>query len=305
MATNLFGQIARVFTDPKGLWDDITGVSTQKQVADDTNKLNAQIASDTNRMNYDVAMKNFGLQQENLNYQKDLQQQIFNREDTAYQRTANDMLAAGLNPLSMNGTNGAGEVISTTPSQIDYTHQGYQAQQAQLNNINLLNGISQIAGFVDNMITQGAKRDSLRADVEAKNIKNMRDTAELLRFVDSNGFNKGSLKNQFKKYGLDIETKVDTGDWFENFKHASDYDRKRSMENLQYLNSYRGTQNDIQYGLNPNSTELERVITGLESMLDSNRFSKLSDSLMTDSGELDFGKLLQIAGVFGASRMFR
>lgn len=45
-------------------------------------------------------------------YQKALQERIFQREDTAYQRTAQDMVKAGLNPLSMQGTDNAGSAVS-------------------------------------------------------------------------------------------------------------------------------------------------------------------------------------------------
>lgn len=61
-----------------------------------------------------INQTNLDFQRENLAYQKATQQQIFDREDTAYQRTVNDMRAAGLSPLTMNGTNGAGEAIQTS-----------------------------------------------------------------------------------------------------------------------------------------------------------------------------------------------
>lgn len=57
---------------------------------------------------------NFISQQKNLNYQKQLQQKLFDREDTSYQRTVADMRNAGLNPLSMSSTNGSGATVSTT-----------------------------------------------------------------------------------------------------------------------------------------------------------------------------------------------
>lgn len=44
-------------------------------------------------------------------YNKALQQQIFDREDTAYSRTVNDMMNAGLSPLAMTGTNDSGSVV--------------------------------------------------------------------------------------------------------------------------------------------------------------------------------------------------
>lgn len=79
------GSLTSTLTDPKGWWDTFKNGETNV------------------------------IARENLDYQKALQQQIFEREDTAYQRSVNDMRLAGLNPLSMNGTDGAGEVVDTTP----------------------------------------------------------------------------------------------------------------------------------------------------------------------------------------------
>lgn len=58
--------------------------------------------------------RNLQFQYDNLEYQKALQEKIFDREDTSYQRTINDMRKAGLSPLAMNGTNNAGSAIPTT-----------------------------------------------------------------------------------------------------------------------------------------------------------------------------------------------
>lgn len=58
------------------------------------------------------ADRNYQNQLNMQRYNEALQQQIFAREDTAYQRTAKDMRAAGLSPLTMNGTNSAGEAIA-------------------------------------------------------------------------------------------------------------------------------------------------------------------------------------------------
>ena len=81
----------------------------------------------TNQTNQNIANQNLGFQRENLDYQKALQQQLFQREDTAYQRTVNDMRISGLNPLSMQGTNGAGEAIATEPMHNDFQFQNQLA----------------------------------------------------------------------------------------------------------------------------------------------------------------------------------
>lgn len=77
------------------------------------------------KSNEKIAAQNLAFQKEKLAYDQQLQQQIFNREDTAYSRTVKDMRAAGISPLAMQGTNAAGEVIQTTAPQngmvYDYT----------------------------------------------------------------------------------------------------------------------------------------------------------------------------------------
>lgn len=62
--------------------------------------------------------KNFELQKENLAYQKDLQNRIFEREDNAVQRRVNDLVKAGLSPtLAAGSSAGSGSVVSTSAPQ--------------------------------------------------------------------------------------------------------------------------------------------------------------------------------------------
>jgi len=67
-----------------------------------------------------VTKKNFGLQEENLAYQKMLQQTMFNREDNSVQRKIADLKASGLNPMFAMGQGAnAGQEIRTATPQID------------------------------------------------------------------------------------------------------------------------------------------------------------------------------------------
>ena len=76
--------------------------------------------------NAEINKKNYELQKDWQNYQKQLQREIFQREDSAIQRRASDIAAAGGNPATAwetgNGA-GAGSVVDTSaPQQAPYDY---------------------------------------------------------------------------------------------------------------------------------------------------------------------------------------
>lgn len=66
-----------------------------------------------------TAMKNRQSQQQQFDYSKELQQQMFQREDNAVQRRKADLIAAGLSPvLAAGSAASAGPVVSTNAPQL-------------------------------------------------------------------------------------------------------------------------------------------------------------------------------------------
>lgn len=106
-------------------WSNITGQANTEA----TNQTNKEIAlwnmlqqQKTNEMNY-------GMFKENLDYQRALNEQIMQREDTSYQRTVADMRKAGLNPLTMSGLNGSGgNVANVAPYNQEPITNNYQPE---------------------------------------------------------------------------------------------------------------------------------------------------------------------------------
>lgn len=137
------------------------GNDTAEKIAQETNAANAASVQQANETNYKIAQENLAYQRELFDYNKLLQERIFDREDNAYQRTVADMRKAGLSPLMMNGTNGAGEAIAQTALNNGYQAQAsqYQGYQNKYYNIDPLDTLTRLYGLYNNV--QSA-RETLR-----------------------------------------------------------------------------------------------------------------------------------------------
>lgn len=75
--------------------------------------------------------------QRNFNYEKGLQQEVFNREDTAYQRAVADAQAAGLSKGVVSGGAGAGSVLGASSTDIGGTNFFSNYQQRKMNALSM------------------------------------------------------------------------------------------------------------------------------------------------------------------------
>lgn len=121
--------------------------------------ISAYNAKKDRETNKDVARENLAYQQQNLDYQRAIQQQIFQREDTAVQRRKSDLLAAGMNPY-LSATQpgaGAGSVVSTSAP-----HNDFQSTLSR-DMASVSKGLAETPGQVLDAISaiQKVKQDSL------------------------------------------------------------------------------------------------------------------------------------------------
>lgn len=152
----------------------------------------------TNQANERIASENLAFQKENLEYQKELQQQIFEREDTAYQRKVDDLIKAGINPAVAAGGSGsaAGSIVST---QAPHNDMKYQAPQFSLGSaIDTLKSLKQIASIEEQ--TNVAKQ---QADY-ISSLKKKAD-AETVKLGLDNDFFTASQADRLKRVGFETD----------------------------------------------------------------------------------------------------
>lgn len=127
-----------------------------------TNKKNKDAADEANEI---VKQNNQFQQQAYLDeqkYNRDLQERLFKREDTSYQRTADDLQNAGYSPLAINGTNNAGSVVG-------------QAQMPELSGINPFQSESLNFGQLADIIGQADTRMLQERALDIQEAKNLSD----------------------------------------------------------------------------------------------------------------------------------
>lgn len=291
------------------------------QIAQDTNLANAEIYKGvndtnialnnaTNETNRAIAEQNLGFQRENLEYQKALQQDIFAREDTAYQRTAYDMAKAGLNPLSMSGTNGAGSVVSTSA-----LNNAYQAQSAQVQGYNAV-GATMLpfqAQAAQNNPFQVIAAQAQSGHFSPSEKKAIQQIATKMEKFQAQMYSFDFLTSAFGQIEDGINQAITHGiqrDQLNEVKKNNSVDRIAKLANLPYTfdeklgipmpintsngdevynmnrlksakleHEIRSFEHDNKYGLFNSSTDWERKITGIQYLIDTNRLQSVGNSL--------------------------
>ena len=268
------------------IWKGMTGQTSADRNTQATNEANAKmqeqsnqanlkIAQETNATNRNIAEQNLGFQRELQEYNKALQQQIFEREDTSYQRTAQDMLAAGLNPLDMQGTNGAGEVVSQSP-----LNNGFQAQigapmQASRNEVaptmgnlgQIVSALGSVSSAINGTMSGSLERDSIALDNDKKFLENMARANELgidykhLLSGTRTGWRKFSKKMDMDFVDNDGKSLFDT----EQYKNAG------YSAYADGANKNRELTHKMSAGIYDTDTDFERILTAISDWINNGR----------------------------------
>lgn len=224
------------------------------------NEANIQMTRETNALNKEIADRNYEQQERLFEYNKALQEQMFEREDTSYQRTAQDMMNAGLNPLSMQGTNGAGEAIAQTAPQNQMQYQ----QSPAIEKSNVANTMMQAANeLFSNMqdLQNGTiQRDKLRQEKKYAEYDHIVNALEQGFYWDSEKNDWSFDDEQFEKYLNSIYSKTEAD-------IAENINRKNQAEHK--------TTNKIY----DTDTKVERTITALYDWLTSGRSEEMWNTL--------------------------
>lgn len=110
---------------------------------------------------------NLGMQNANLQYQKDLQKQIFAREDNAIQRRSDDMEKAGFSKtLAAGSPAGAGAIVNTSAPQMDFNKATQKLSRAPEQILNLKAQRENIAQTKANTAYTDMQKDKAKKEIE-------------------------------------------------------------------------------------------------------------------------------------------
>lgn len=176
-----------------GIWNLISTVEqnhTNKGIADDNLAYQRERNAIEDARYEDETAYNRAWAEENRDYERALQQTIFDREDTAIQRQAEALSSMGINPVSqqLNGL-GAGQALSpsvapTASAQdsepLNNTFQKQSPLKAFVEGLGAsINQLVHIADTMNGLQTGQYQRDALALENDAKFLQNLRTANSL------------------------------------------------------------------------------------------------------------------------------
>ena len=255
-------------------------------IAAGSSKRNQERSNDFNR---EIAEKNYQLQSNELDYQHALQQQIFDREDTAYQRTVSDMRKVGMSPLAMSGTNNAGEAISTSAPQYNYEHKADVTTSQSLGSLipQAVSAVSNIASLrnqaaQNSLIEEQARKLRIENDYQEDNYASTQNKQsevldqQLRSLTQSNDENAATFDDRKARIKADLQAVLDNnrfqsatfGDRVQMITEQLEAQRKSNkMSDNQIRQLARDLSYQETYGISDDMSDNEKLIRVLAPVL--------------------------------------
>ena len=149
---------------------------------------------DDTKFSKNLAKWNAYQQLKEFEYAKDIQSQIFEREDNAVQRRMADLEKAGLSKTLAAGSGaGAGSVVSTHLSNVGNPSSSAPNTSTtfQTNFLDLLKNLEEIGAVEEQINFAKAQRDKINAETKSVEIENEMKSYDFERVKKGYGMNKG------------------------------------------------------------------------------------------------------------------
>lgn len=140
-----------------------------------------------------LALWNAYQQQREFDYAKDIQNQIFEREDNAVQRRVADLEKSGLsNTLAAGSGAGAGSVVSTHLSNVGNPTSNVQKPSLTFQNslLDVLKGVEEIKGIKEQINVAKEQKNRIKAETDSINLENDMKKYDFERVKQGYGMNK-------------------------------------------------------------------------------------------------------------------
>ena len=142
-----------------------------------TNIINKEIADQNLQYQLDEQQWQHEFAENQREYERQLQQEIFNREDTAIERQAEQLSKLGINPASQELSGlGAGQAVGSSTHNSVTPHNDFQMQDSGI--MGVISPILSLVNGINNLNTQGLQRDSIREQNDYQRLLNQEKAIE-------------------------------------------------------------------------------------------------------------------------------
>ena len=223
MAMNFIDRIGQLFSDPGSAWDNFKNGRTN-EVNEDIASQNLEYQRERNTIEdaryADETAWNRAWATEERDYNRALQQQLFDREDTAFIRQAEQLSAMGINPAAqqLNGAGAGQPITSATPAAQSARsgsalHNDFQMQDTGV--LTALAPLVSLASTINQVATGEGQRDLLQTQIDKQKLDN---------FIKASQF---GLTPDFMKGYKDFKSSDQSGNLWFNMEGYNQFNKNR------------------------------------------------------------------------------